>query len=117
MAPPVSPLVHLSDADRARLKAILDEFDRSWTADRLPAKAGELPPDASLRRPALAEMVKIDLGRQWQSGRRVTVEEYLHAYPELGSADDPPLDLVEAEVSARRQFGADLNPEEFDRRF
>ena len=73
-------------------------------ASVLDRRARELPAGA-IRLPALTEMVKIDLERQWQRGQRVGVEHYLRAFPELGPADSPPLDLIETEVAVRTQFG------------
>jgi WD40 repeat protein/predicted Ser/Thr protein kinase len=97
-------LARLSDAERSQLEAWLVEFDLRWNPDLLQSRARELPGGA-IRVPALTEMVKIDLERQWQQGRRVGVEHYLRAFPELGPADAPPLDLIETEVEVRTQFG------------
>jgi hypothetical protein len=66
----------------------------------------ELPsPESRLRLPALVEMVKIDLERQWQLGRRISLEEYLKLYPELGAPETVSADLIQAEFKVRRQFG------------
>jgi hypothetical protein len=32
-------------------------------------------------------MVKVDLERQWQRGKRLTLGSYLERYPELGTAE------------------------------
>jgi predicted Ser/Thr protein kinase len=98
-------LTRLSDAERAELEAWLLEFDLRWDADRLASQASKLPASGEFRLSALAEMVKIDLERQWQHGHRVGVEHYLQAFPELGSSDCPPLELIETEVDVRTQFG------------
>jgi predicted Ser/Thr protein kinase len=110
-------LAHLSDAERTVLEAWLVEFDLGWDADRLAVRARDLPPDGPLRLSALAEMVKIDLERQWQHGRRVSVEDYLRAFPELGPPDNPPLDLVETEVEVRTRLGDRPDEAELCERF
>src|SRR5947208_10857092 len=100
-------LANLSDADRRILEAWLVEFDQAWHEDRLASGAGELPPSGhALRLPALVEMVKIDLERQWQRGRRVVLEDYLRSYPELGTPATVSVDLLHAEYEARRRAGA-----------
>jgi Flp pilus assembly protein TadD/serine/threonine protein kinase len=96
-----STLARLSDDERAELESWLVEFDLGWTPDRLPAQVRELPAAGPLRLPALAELVKIDLERQWQHGRRVAVEDYLRDYPELARANGPPLDLIAVEMEVR----------------
>jgi predicted Ser/Thr protein kinase len=62
-------------------------------------------------------MVKIDIRRRWGQGRRVILEAYLKTYPELGTADTVPVDLLEAEYQVRRQFGSRARLEEYARRF
>jgi len=62
-------------------------------------------------------MVKIDLERQWQLGRHVSLESYLDQFPELGSPENVSADLIEAEYEVRRQFGAPLALEDYIRRF
>ena len=62
-------------------------------------------------------MVKIDLERQWQRGRQVSLESYLKEFPELGSPADVSADLIQAEYEVRRQFGAPAALEDYLRRF
>src|SRR5262249_45807652 len=73
--------------------------------------------DSSWRLPALAEMVKIDIERQWQQGHQVSLESYLKQYPELGNPADVSLNLVQAELEVRRQFGAPATLEDYRLRF
>ena len=59
-------LTELSDEQRQVLEAWLVEFDLSWDEGRLALWVPRLPPHgSSLRRPALLEMIKIDLERRW----------------------------------------------------
>ena len=67
-----SHLAGLSDDARQLLEGWLVEFDRSWTGGRLMLWLDRLPPPGNcLRRPALVEMVKIDLERRWRRGQRL----------------------------------------------
>jgi predicted Ser/Thr protein kinase len=112
-----SLFTRLSEADRERLESWLVEFDLSWSPDRLRAQTRDLPAEGLLRLAALVEMTKIDLERQWQHGRRVTVEDYLRDFPELADADGPPGDLVRAEWEARGRAGETPDPGQFRLRF
>src|SRR5205085_5067461 len=77
----------------------------------------ELPADCPWRAAALIEMVKIDLEKQWQRGRKSKIEAYLHFYPELGTRDILPADLLLAEYQARTQTGEEVDLDEIVRRF
>ncbi len=95
----------LSAAERQRLEAWLDKFERSWDEQRLTAAVRKLPAAGPFRGAALVEMAKIDLEHRWQRGHRVGASYYLEAVPELGPADVVPPDLLLAEYEVRRQFG------------
>jgi hypothetical protein len=111
MAAPNAKLAELSDPDR------MIAFEQSWEEGRLKARMRELPPGHPLRWPALVEMVKIDLERQWRLGRRPRLEGYLQYYPELGTHDIVPADLLQAEYEVRQQFGDPVELAEYERRF
>src|SRR5947209_8768519 len=118
MATSEAHLAALTDEQRLLLEAWLVDFDLSWDESQLGSWARRLPPPGDpLRRPALVEMVKIDLEHRWQRGRRARLEGYLKALPELGAAADLPADLLLAEYEARGQCGAAADLAEFARRF
>src|SRR5207249_4861364 len=107
-----------SEEARRRLPTWLVEFERSWDEDLLGVWARKrLPAGDPIRRPALLEMVQIDLRRRWQLGRRIKVEAYLKAIPELGTPDTVPVALLQAEFDARRQAGVPARLSDFARRF
>ena len=110
-------LADLSDDDRQVLESWLVEFDQGWDEGLLANRVDQIPPGSSWRLPALAEMVKIDLERQWRRGRQVSLESYLEEFPELGSPGDVSADLIQAEYEVRRQFGAPAALEDYVRRF
>jgi len=110
-------VMELDDEGRRVLEYLLVEFDQQWTENLLAERLRELAPDSQLRLPALVEMVKIDMERQWQRGRLLPVEEYLARYPELGAADGAPADLIQAEYEVRHQFGRPADLSELAQRF
>src|SRR5260370_691402 len=111
-------LAGLSDDKRQALETWLVEFDLSWDEGRLASWVRRLPPRGDcLRRPALVEMVKIDLERRWQRGQRAKLEAYASALPELGTPDRLPADVLLAEYEARHQCGATADLADFARRF
>src|ERR1700680_2791097 len=99
-------LADLSDDDRQVLESWLVEFDQRWDEGLLASRVEQIPPGSSWRLPALAEMGKIDLERQWQRGRHISLESSLAQFPELGSPGDVSADLIQAEYEVRREFGA-----------
>src|SRR5437762_10296464 len=104
--------------DRRAPEGRLADFARSWHDGRLAECARELPPAGNpARLPALVALVKADLAARWQRGQQVLVERYLTAYPELGSAETAPADLVVAEYDARRAAGAAPDLADFTLRF
>jgi predicted Ser/Thr protein kinase len=107
----------LAPEEQQRLDSWLREFDLKWEADALARRARQLPPDGPLRRAALVGMVTIDLRRQRQHGRKKPLEDYLRAYPELGTPETVTLDLIQAEVQARRRTGDLITAAELARRF
>jgi hypothetical protein len=89
-----------------QLETWLAEFEEGWDEDRLATQVERLPPPGQLLRlPALIELVKIDLERNWHCGRHLTLADYLARYPELGPAEALPADLLLAEEEVHRQFG------------
>jgi serine/threonine protein kinase len=109
-------LATLSDDKRQVLEAWLVDFDLTWNEDRMASAVRRLPHD-SLRRPALVEMIKIDLERRWQRGQPATLESYLKSIPELGGPERLPPDLLLAEYEARQFSGVPASLAEFARRF
>jgi serine/threonine protein kinase len=112
-----SHLSSLSYDDREVLESWLVDFDLTWNEDRLRAWVRRLPSEKKLRRAALIELVKIDLERRWQQGKKPRLESYLKALPELGTPDALPIDLLLAEYEARRYSGAGADTAELAQRF
>ena len=118
MAVSKSKLSELAEADRQLLESWLIDFEDAWHEQLLPERITQLPDSPSpLRLAALAEMVKIDIERQWQAGHQVGLESYLEQYAELGTPQTVAADLIHAEYEVRRQFGVPAELAEFEQRF
>jgi hypothetical protein len=118
MAAPHDPVLSLSAEDAASVESLLVEFDRDWHEGLLADAHRRLSSyPARGRRPALVEMVKIDLERRWRKGGRPRLEDYLRNYPDLAGRDGVPLDLIPAEVRVRREAGEPIDPGELARHF
>src|SRR5437660_788751 len=110
-------MLQLAEEPCGQVAAWLVAFDQAWADGRLEAQVRDLPPPPDpRRRPALIELVKIDLERQWERGRRLLLEDYLHSYPELGTPASVAADLIQAEYEVRLQFGATADLADLDQR-
>src|SRR5262245_11190936 len=109
-------LAGLSEKDRIQLETWLAEFDETWRDGHVDAWASKLA-GHPLRRPALLEMVKIELERQWSKGRRSVVEAYLKSYPERGTAAPVPAELIRLEFDLRKEHGVPSGADLIDKRF
>jgi formylglycine-generating enzyme required for sulfatase activity/predicted Ser/Thr protein kinase len=106
MAAANAVLTALGKPDRERVEAWLDSFESSWSEGQWRAFVPRLAElDPSLRLPALVETVKIDFERQGRTGRRVRLENYLQACPELWACEGAREDLARSEYGARQEFG------------
>jgi hypothetical protein len=108
----------LSPGDRRLLNAWLVTFENAWSESRLAKQVSDLPAEnGPLRRAALTELIKLDLRRQWQNGKRVRVETYLSAFPELGTPETVDAEIILAEYRARNECGDSGVMEKLLRRF
>ncbi|OAI41667.1 hypothetical protein AYO40_02725 [Planctomycetaceae bacterium SCGC AG-212-D15] len=110
-------LASLSDEQRRRLETLLMEFEKNWDEQALGKHLKKVPASDPLRRPAVLEMVKIDLERRWKAGRKVAIDGYFKPLPELGTPETVPVDLILAEYQVRRQFGAPADLAQYAKRF
>ena len=67
--------------------------------------------------PAFVEMIKVDLSREWLQGRPVNVESYLESFPELGTVETVPAELILAEYEVRSRAGESVELAQFEQRF
>jgi serine/threonine protein kinase len=110
-------LAAITEEERQDVESWLAEFEQGWDEKRLKKQVRKLPPAGDARRlPALLEIVKFDLQSHWTRGKRVKIETYLNAFPELPQAGLVP-DLIQAEIAARRRAGASVKMASFAQRF
>eukprot|EP00913_Durusdinium_trenchii_P005663 g5281.t1 len=111
----------------------LDEFEQAWRdGDEPPAISDFLPgEDDPDRSELLRELVKIDIDLRWRAvggnGNGATqtlpadvlprLEDYLKSFPELGSTDDCPLELILHEFRVRDFIGDTPSYDEYRERF
>jgi len=80
-------------------------FENAWHEGHpLPIEAA-LPEDGPARLTTLEELVYIELEQSWRVGRRVTTEDYVRRFPELGADDDRVRRLLQHELRVRYRFG------------
>jgi serine/threonine protein kinase/tetratricopeptide (TPR) repeat protein len=116
-APPPS-LQELREADRQEVLGWLNDFERNWTPEQLASLHERLPPPSHpLRQIIVLELIKLDLKRQWQAGTQAVVEDYLSRYPELGSPDQVPFELIQAELEARKENNSPVTCNDLTARF
>lgn len=114
-----------------------EEFDTAWQGTTTPIIEEFLPPPETAaiygysRRQLLLELIEIDIECRWKAGYpqshldsaddrlpvKPRIEDYLARFPELGSADELPLELVVEEYTVRRSSGEDVTHEEYTSRF
>ncbi len=108
------------------IAARLEVFAAAWQRGEEPRIADNLPPRAArgqgasgsdaaagdrLRQLLLIELVKLDMDERGRAGLARPLVDYLAEFPELGSLDAPPLDLIHEELHLARCRGepADLD--------
>jgi hypothetical protein len=113
---------NLPEAMRSRVPQIAAEFAEAWRGYRqgideillstfLPASGDPL------RLIVLHELIPTDLEQRRRRGENVLLENYLTDFPELGSAQDLPVELIGAEYRIRRLQGDPLRIEGYRLRF
>src|SRR5260370_19061938 len=118
MAASAPKLLSLSADDRHRIEEVLATFQGEWQEGQLAARVRGLSDlDEPLRPTALIGLVRVDLERHWLKGNAVRLESYLTDYPELGTAETVPVELILAEYMAREAKGHAPDWQELTERF
>lgn len=110
-------LAALPPLQRRMAEAWLTRFEDGWHPQKLYECMQALPPQSILRRPLLLAMIERDMGHHWQDGRAAPVENYLSDYPELGSVDEIPIELIATEYRLREKHTGNADLSEFAERF
>ena len=118
----MASIKHALPADAVgELQRRADEFEDAWRRGKEPAIAAFLPAhDPPLRESVLLELVIIDLDHRWRQAptdQRWLIEDYLNRFPELGSADELPIELLAGEYWVRHCWGDRPAHSEYAARF
>jgi PASTA domain len=108
---------HLSPDLRQRLEQGLQLFQKDWTDKLMAETLGQMAADHPLRYASVVEMTKLDLAKRWKHGQRVTLEQYLKSYPELGGVHTVSVDLIRSEYAVRKTNGDAVEVAEYAKRF
>lgn len=101
-----------------RREEIVERFEKQWrTAGEAEIAAFLLDDHSDERQALLSELVKVDLEYRWARGEEACIESYLARFPQLGSVDDAPLELLIEELHARSRCQRLPDAEELRRRF
>lgn len=117
MNPHADHVKPLAPVLQKRLEQGLQLFKQNWTETLMAETLGQMTADHPLRYPSTVEMTWLDLRQRWKQGQRITIEEYLAAYPELGSVHTVSVDLIRWEYKVRKANGDRVEVEEYARRF
>ena len=92
----------LTDAHLEELEELASKLEEAWKKGGAVDLAALLPaPESPLRKPALIELIKVDLECRWRKGRTDSLETYIDKFPELGRPKDLPAKLVFEEYRVR----------------
>lgn len=121
MPDPTHP-ANLSETMRSRVQQAAAEYVEAWRGHRQGIDeimlATFLPGTGDpLRLPVLLELLPIDLEQRRRRGEKILLEHYLVNFPELGTAQDLPVELIAAEYRIRRLQGDPLRIEGYRHRF
>ena len=102
-----------------QLSECLDALARRWQAGGHPPDLAEFAPPGppTLRRMALAELIKADI--EFRGRRKIArrIEDYRAEFPEIAGPAGIPADLIYAEFHARELAGEDVSTAEYLDRF
>lgn len=116
--------VHADSTDEFESRILA--FERAWHGGQPPSISEFLPPFGlpTERLRLLHELVSIDLESRWRqaverdrSPQPPLLDDYVRRFPELGSLDELPLELIEEEYRVRQRWGDRPSREEFLVRF
>lgn len=107
----------LSSVELERVRDKLLAFAQTWNDSIFDTESKQLNPDQRLRLPLLVGMINIDLHQRCQKGQLLPLEFYLQQFPELAEDKAFLIDLICAEMYARREDGETVPLSEIARRF
>ena len=111
-------LGQLKTQEWEHLQELADQLEEALNKSEDTDLTRFLPPAGSPHRLVfLHELIKTELEIRCRRSKTVSLDEYVRRYPELGSADMLPVDLVYEEYRVRHRFGDKPPLEIYERRF
>lgn len=101
-----------------RRENIVERFELQWRANGDADVAAFLgSSDAHDQMALLIELIKVDLEYRWERGEEARIETYLTRFPQLGTPDSAPIELLLEELNARSRCQRLPDSAELKRRF
>lgn len=105
-----------SDVDGDSLESVCELFESAWIEMPYPSLREHLTnAGGATRKALLIELIQIDMERRWRScgacpvgdalPARPSVADYVKAFPECGSMDELPIELLASEFRVRHLWG------------
>lgn len=105
-----------SDVNSDSLELVYEKFESAWIETPYPSLREYLTnSDDESRKTLLIELIQIDMERRWRSREalpagdplpaRPSITDYVNAFPECGSMDDLPIELLAFEFRVRHLWG------------
>ncbi|HTN74660.1 MAG TPA: serine/threonine-protein kinase, partial [Pirellulaceae bacterium] len=111
-----------TELDKTRVQKVVTQFAEAWKArgttnEEIYLSAFLPPAEDRLRVLMLHQLLPTDLAFRWNRGEKPLIESYLESFPELGTANDLPVDLICDEFRIRTRHGDNPKLEGYQKRF
>src|SRR5436190_1755252 len=106
-----------STGPSSEFEGLIESFEHAWRAGSLPNIDDFLRSEDSEQEALLVELVHVDLEFRLKAGEAARVESYFDRYPHLAHDSARVLDFLKAECELRQRREADVDLDEYARRF
>ena len=100
-----------------RFEELIESFELAWRAGSLPRIDDYLHGEGSEQDALLLELIHVDLEFRLKAGEAARVESYFARYPRLAHDRAAVLDLLKTEYELRQRRAANVDLDEYARRF
>ena len=106
-----------STSSSSRFEELIESFEHAWRAGSLPRIDDYLHGEGSEQDALLVELIHVDLEFRLKAGEAARVESYFASYPRLTHDRAAVLELIKTECELRQRRVANIDLEEYARRF
>lgn len=106
-----------STGSSSRFEELIESFESAWRAGPRPSIDDFLLGEGSEQDALLLELIHVDLEFRLKAGEAARVESYFASYPRLTHDRAAVLDLIKTECELRQRRAANIDLEEYARRF